>query len=108
MPKRRLKRPATKKVQDKKIVRNSAICLLCNTEIESKYHHHFHSCPCGALSVDGGQDYLRRLGDLDSYKDTSTYEDYERDPYPWETEEWLKTKQEDSDWLPREQDKKES
>jgi predicted glycosyl hydrolase (DUF1957 family) len=79
-----------RKIKDTRITRNSAICLLCNTEIESKHHHHFHGCPCKALYVDGGRDYLRRLGNFKDYKETSTYEEYERDPYEWETEEWLR------------------
>lgn len=42
------------------ILRNSALCLECNTEIESKHRHDYVSCPCGAIAVDGGKDYLRR------------------------------------------------
>jgi hypothetical protein len=41
-------------------VRNAAYCLGCNTLIESKHRHDFVRCPCGAVFVDGGQDYLRR------------------------------------------------
>lgn len=70
------------------IVRNSAKCLECDDEIESKRRHDFVTCKCGNISVDGGKDYLRR-----SYKKLETYEDtsitrshqeakelYERDP----------------------------
>lgn len=42
------------------IIRNSAKCLECNTEIESRHRHDFVSCPCGAIAVDGGKDYLKR------------------------------------------------
>ncbi len=39
---------------------NKAKCLVCNTVIESRHVHDFVTCPCGNLSVDGGNDYLRR------------------------------------------------
>jgi hypothetical protein len=32
------------------------------------------SCKCGHISVDGGKDYLRRVGKLDRYEDTSITE----------------------------------
>ena len=44
-----------------RIIRNSAKCLKCGDEIESTYRHDFKSCKCGAISVDGGKDYLRRV-----------------------------------------------
>lgn len=43
------------------VVRNSAKCLLCGEEIVSTHRHHFNPCRCGALTVDGGQAYRRRL-----------------------------------------------
>ena len=55
---------------NKKIVQNSVICNLCNDEIWSANTHDFKSCTCGNISVDGGLEYLRRVG-KDSYKDTS-------------------------------------
>lgn len=51
--------PSFKKGQ---IVRNAARCRKCGGEIESKHRHDFVTCRCGAISVDGGKDYLRRLG----------------------------------------------
>ena len=44
----------------RKIKRNAAKCGECGDEIESKYRHDFVTCKCGAISVDGGLDYLRR------------------------------------------------
>ena len=59
-----------------KIIRNSARCLLCTMEIESKDRHDFRSCRCGALSVDGGKDYLRRLyKEDDQWEETSKIEE---------------------------------
>ncbi len=43
---------------------NKATCTLCSDTIESKRGHDFITCKCGALSVDGGRNYLRR-----SFKD---------------------------------------
>jgi hypothetical protein len=41
--------------------------------IISKHRHDFVTCTCGAISVDGGQAYLRRVGSLEkgSYADFS-------------------------------------
>jgi len=43
------------------IERNSALCLSCNTEIESVHRHDFKYCKCGNIAVDGGHEYLRRV-----------------------------------------------
>ena len=54
------------------VVRNSAKCLLCGEEVESTHRHHFNPCKCGALTVDGGQAYRRRLFQaFDQWIDTS-------------------------------------
>ena len=42
------------------IIKNAIRCNLCGDEIESKHCHDFVTCSCGACSVDGGHDYLRR------------------------------------------------
>lgn len=54
-----------------KIVTNKAKCKKCGDIIESKYTHNFVTCKCGALSVDGGKEYLRRLGNIDDFEDMS-------------------------------------
>lgn len=46
------------------IVQNAVTCLGCGDFIYSAHRHHFNTCSCGAISVDGGQDYLRRVGDV--------------------------------------------
>ena len=43
-----------------KITKNSAKCLLCGDVLVSEHRHDFKSCSCGNLSVDGGNDYIRR------------------------------------------------
>ena len=42
------------------IIHNCIRCKLCGEVIESKSRHDFVTCRCGACSVDGGHDYLRR------------------------------------------------
>jgi len=57
------------------IIKNRAYCKKCSIEVESKSVHDFRSCKCGSLSVDGGRDYLHRLGDPNTYIDTSIVTD---------------------------------
>lgn len=42
---------------------SSIICPKCKEEIHSLYKHDFKTCKCGALSIDGGNDYMRLVGD---------------------------------------------
>lgn len=67
-----------------KILRNRVKCLNCNTIIESCHRHDFVACRCfkdaidtKGVAVDGGKDYLRRLGDPNNYQELSEY--YEED-----------------------------
>lgn len=46
----------------KTIIQNEAKCLKCEEIIWSAHRHDFKSCKCGATAVDGGTDYLRRVG----------------------------------------------
>jgi hypothetical protein len=39
---------------------NAAKCLRCGTVLISQSRHDFTTCACGDLSVDGGEDYVRR------------------------------------------------
>ena len=43
-----------------KIIRNAIQCKHCGETIESVNVHDYVTCSCGACSVDGGHDYLRR------------------------------------------------
>jgi hypothetical protein len=47
-------------------MKNRARCKKCNDIIESKYRHDFVNCTCGAIFLDGGNDYWRCGGDLES------------------------------------------
>lgn len=53
------------------IIENAATCLGCGDFIFSKHRHDFVTCTCGAISVDGGQDYLRRVGNWNYATDQS-------------------------------------
>lgn len=45
----------------KQLIINRAKCLLCNDVITSEHSHDFKTCKCGNLSIDGGNEYPRRL-----------------------------------------------
>lgn len=53
------------------IISNSATCRKCKDFIFSRHVHDFFTCKCGAISVDGGQDYLRRVGDPADFIESS-------------------------------------
>ena len=60
------------------IIENKIKCKKCGEIIESKHRHDFKFCKCGAVAVDGGKDYLRRLGNQEDYEDLSKVEDKEK------------------------------
>ena len=53
----------------KKLIKNAFKCLYCNDIIESKHRHDFRTCKCGMSSCDGGESYIRLIGDLDMMQD---------------------------------------
>jgi len=53
------------------ILQNQIRCLKCKDEPYSTDRHDFVECSCGAVAVDGGLDYLRRVGDLGDWKEMS-------------------------------------
>lgn len=61
------------------ILSNKIQCNKCKDIIESKHRHDFVTCSCGAVSVDGGKDYLRRLGT--DYSDLSEITSKEEEDY---------------------------
>ena len=50
---------------------NKVKCRRCGDVIESKHVHDFVTCRCGAVSVDGGHDYLRRAGKQEDIEELS-------------------------------------
>ena len=57
-----------------KIIRNRIKCKKCGDIIESKSVHDFVECKCGAVAVDGGHEYLRRVGSSEDIIDLSIVE----------------------------------
>ena len=53
------------------ILQNEVECHQCGSRIYSAHRHDFKSCECGSISVDGGMDYLRRVGDISGYEELS-------------------------------------
>jgi hypothetical protein len=48
---------------------NIARCKKCKTVIQSKFRHDFVECKCGAIFVDGGEDYYRRGGNPEDFEE---------------------------------------
>ncbi len=42
-------------------------CVNCGDIIQSLHVHDFKSCSCKSVSVDGGSDYLRIVGNKEDY-----------------------------------------
>lgn len=61
--------------QEKRLVHNSALCLLCDDIIVSKHRHDFVACHCGSIGVDGGNEYERRMGESFNMINLSIYSD---------------------------------
>jgi phage FluMu protein Com len=53
-----------------KIIKNCIRCKKCGQVIVSKHPHDFVTCKCGACSVDGGNQMLRRV-----YEEEGCYEE---------------------------------
>lgn len=72
------------KSEDKEtvILSNQIECLSCGDKPYSAYINDFKSCKCGEVNVDGGQAYLRRVGE--PYKDMSIVWDIELVNSMWE------------------------
>lgn len=57
-----------------KIIVNKIKCKKYGDVIESTYRHDFKFCKCGAVAVDGGKAYLRRVGYEEDYEELSKIE----------------------------------
>ena len=52
------------------ILSNQVRCKKCGDTPWSGHRHDFRRCKCGAIAVDGGMDYLRRVGEMhDMFED---------------------------------------
>ena len=50
---------------------NKNKCKKCGDIIESKSTNDYKRCSCGAVAVDGGKDYLKRIGSEEDYEELS-------------------------------------
>ena len=57
-----------------KILVNKIQCKKCKDIIESKHVHDFKWCTCKSIAVDGGLEYLRRVGNLEDIMELSEFE----------------------------------
>ncbi len=53
------------------IISNKIKCKKCGDIIESKSTNDFQRCSCGAVAVDGGKNYLKRVGNEENYTELS-------------------------------------
>lgn len=61
-------------LSDKRILANKIQCKKCNDIIESKNVHDFKWCTCKSIAVDGGLEYLRRVGNPEDIIELSKFE----------------------------------
>ena len=57
------------------IISNKIKCKKCGDIIESKNTNDYKRCSCGAVAVDGGKDYLKRIGNEEDYEELSEIKD---------------------------------
>ena len=55
------------------IISNKIKCKKCGDVIESKSTNDLKRCSCGAVAVDGGKEYLKRLGNEKDYEALEKY-----------------------------------
>lgn len=56
-----------------KLLLNAIQCKSCDDIVVSHSRHDFRSCKCGKVSVDGGLEYIRRVGQLDLIVERCAY-----------------------------------
>ena len=54
------------------IISNKIKCKKCGDIIDSKSTNDYKKCSCGAVTVDGGKDYLKRIGNDEDHEELST------------------------------------
>lgn len=59
---------------ENKIISNKAQCKKCKDIIESKDNNDLKRCTCGSIAVDGGLEYIKRIGNPDDVIELSEYE----------------------------------
>ena len=59
----------------RQILCNRIKCKKCGEVIESVSVHDFKYCRCQTVAVDGGREYLRRVGNCGDWEELSEYEE---------------------------------
>jgi len=57
------------------IISNKIKCKKCGDIIESKSTNDYKRCSCEAVAIDGGKDYLKRIGSEKDYEELSEIKD---------------------------------
>ena len=70
-----------KDISNNKILVNTIHCKKCKDIIESKHVHDFQWCSCKSIAVDGGLEYLRRIGNLEDIIELSEFENKQEGTY---------------------------
>ena len=60
------------------IISNKIKCKKCGNIIESRSTNDYKRCSCGAVAVDGGTEYLKRIGNENDYIELSVSKDNNR------------------------------
>ena len=50
-----------------KTLTNKIKCINCGDILESKTPNDFKRCSCGKVAIDGGHEYLKRIGNEEDY-----------------------------------------
>lgn len=53
------------------IISNKIKCKKCGNIIESKSTNDYKRCSCGTVAIDGGKNYLKRIGNEEDYEEMS-------------------------------------
>jgi hypothetical protein len=67
-------------------------CAICSDLIQSQHVHDMATCKCGAISVDGGNDYLKLNGNLRNFLSPSGIRLWDDNNKP-NQEAWKESKQ---------------
>lgn len=62
-------------MEKKVIINNKIKCKKYGDIIGSKSNNDYKRCLCGAVAIDGGKDYLKRIGNEEDYEELSEIKD---------------------------------
>ncbi len=59
------------------LISNKIKCKKCGDIIESKAVYDLRYCQCKSVAVDGGKEYLRRIGNREDWEELSEFQNME-------------------------------